>query len=111
MKKGIKTKNQIAGVDVGGTFTDLISTNPNDNSLSFVKVPTTIKNQALGVMKAILREAIAGALLGLLMLLVVVPFAWWRGDGPLVGAAVGISLMAITTLAATAGAALPLLAT
>ncbi len=55
------------------------------------------------------REAVAGALLGLLMLVVVVPFAWWRGDGPLVGMAVGISLMAITTLAATAGAALPLL--
>ena len=43
------------------------------------------------------------------MLLVVVPFAWWQGDGPLVGAAVGISLLAITTLAATAGAALPLM--
>ena len=60
-------------------------------------------------MKAVFREAVAGALLGLLMLLVVVPFAWWRGEGPLVGMAVGISLMAITTLAATAGAALPLL--
>ena len=43
------------------------------------------------------------------MLLFVVPFAWWQGEGPLIGAAVGISLMAITTLAATAGAALPLL--
>jgi magnesium transporter len=59
-------------------------------------------------MKAVVREAIAGALLGMLMLLVVVPFAWWRGEGPLVAAAVGISLMAITILAATAGAALPL---
>ena len=43
------------------------------------------------------------------MLCFVVPFAWWQGEGPLVGAAVGISLIAITTLAATAGAALPLL--
>ena len=60
-------------------------------------------------MKAVLREAMAGGLLGLLRLLVVVPFAWWRGESLLVGAAVGISLMAITTLAATAGAALPLL--
>ena len=33
MKKGIKTNNQIAGVDVGGTFTDLISTNPNDKGV------------------------------------------------------------------------------
>ncbi len=58
MKKGIKTKNQIAGVDVGGTFTDLISTNPNDNSLSFVKVPTTIKNQALGVMDSFRKSSL-----------------------------------------------------
>ena len=43
------------------------------------------------------------------MLVVVVPFAWWRGESPVGGAAVGISLIAITTLAATAGAALPLL--
>ena len=58
MKKGIKTKNQIAGVDVGGTFTDLISTNPNDNSLSFVKVPTTVKNQALGVMDSLRKSSL-----------------------------------------------------
>ncbi len=70
---------------------------------------STQRIQNLGLMKAVFRETIAGALLGLLMLLVVVPFAWWRGEGPLVGAAVGISMMAITTLAATAGAALPLL--
>ena len=43
------------------------------------------------------------------MLLFVVPFAWWQGEGPLIAAAVGISLVAITTLAATAGASLPLL--
>ena len=70
---------------------------------------STQRIQALGVFKAIFRETIAGALLGLLMLAVVVPFAWWQGNGPLVGAAVGISLLAITTLAATAGAALPLM--
>ena len=70
---------------------------------------STQRIQSLGVFKAIFREAMAGALLGLLMLIVVVPFAWWQGNGPLVGAAVGISLLAITTLAATAGAALPLM--
>ena len=70
---------------------------------------STQRIQSLGVFRAILREAMAGALLGLLMLVVVVPFAWWQGEGPLVGAAVGISLLAITTLAATAGAALPLM--
>ena len=61
MKNGIKTNNQIAGVDVGGTFTDLISTNPNDKGLSFVKVPTTVKNQALGVMDS-LRKSVAPAI-------------------------------------------------
>ncbi len=70
---------------------------------------STQRIQRLGLLRAILREAFAGALLGILMALFVVPFAWWQGQGPLVATAVGISLMAITTLAATAGAALPLL--
>ncbi len=90
----------------------LIGTGGNvgaQSSTVVIRGLSTQRIQTLGILKAILREAIAGALLGLLMLLVVVPFAWWRGDSPLVGAAVGISLMAITTLAATAGAALPLL--
>ena len=90
----------------------LIGTGGNvgaQSSTVVIRGLSTQRIQALGSFKAILREAIAGALLGLLMLLIVVPFAWWRGEGPLVGAAVGISLLAITTLAATAGAALPLL--
>ena len=90
----------------------LIGTGGNvgaQSSTVVIRGLSTQRIQALGPMKAVVREAIAGALLGLLMLVVVVPFAWWRGESPLVGAAVGISLMAITTLAATAGAALPLL--
>ena len=90
----------------------LIGTGGNvgaQSSTVVIRGLSTQSIQALGVMKAICREAIAGALLGVLMLIVVVPFAWWRGEGPLVGTAVGISLIAITTLAATAGAALPLL--
>ncbi len=89
----------------------LIGTGGNvgaQSSTVVIRGLSTQRIQALGPFKAIGREAIAGAILGLLMLVVVVPFAWWRGEGPLVGAAVGISLMAITTLAATAGAALPL---
>ena len=43
------------------------------------------------------------------MMIVVFPFALWQGEGPLIAAAVGISLISITTLAATAGAILPLL--
>ena len=79
------------------------------SSTVIIRGLSTQSIQSLGVVKAIFRETIAGALLGLLMLIVVVPFAWWRGEGPLIASAVGISLMAITTLAATAGAALPLL--
>jgi len=41
------------------------------------------------------------------MMLVVFPFAWWQGEGPLIASAVGISLISITTLAATTGAILP----
>ena len=63
----------------------------------------------MGALKAISKEAITGALLGILMLIVVIPFAWWQGEGLLIGLAVGISLLSITTLAATAGALLPLL--
>ncbi len=70
---------------------------------------STQRIQRMGLLRAISREAFAGALLGILMSLFVVPFAWWQGQGPLVATAVGISLMAITTLAATAGAALPLI--
>ena len=90
----------------------LIGTGGNvgaQSSTVVIRGLSTQRIQALGVMQVILREAVAGALLGLLMLLVVVPFAWWRGDSLLIGAAVGISLFAITTLAATAGAGLPLL--
>ena len=59
--------------------------------------------------RVVVKEAITGALLGILMILVVLPFAWWQGEGPLIASAVGISLISITTLAATAGAILPLL--
>ncbi len=90
----------------------LIGTGGNvgaQSSTVVIRGLSTQRIQDLGMWKAVLRESIAGALLGLLMLVFVVPFAWWQGEGPLIGAAVGISLMAITTLAATAGAALPLL--
>jgi len=70
---------------------------------------STQRIQRLGLLRAVARESVAGALLGILMAIFVVPFAWWQGQGPLVATAVGISLMAITTLAATAGASLPLL--
>ncbi|OGA65404.1 MAG: hydantoinase [Betaproteobacteria bacterium RIFCSPLOWO2_12_FULL_67_28] len=48
--------NWIAGIDVGGTFTDLIALDPVSREVRLAKVPTTPENQAFGVMAA-LREA------------------------------------------------------
>ncbi|QCH15056.1 magnesium transporter [Synechococcus sp. CB0101] len=91
----------------------LIGTGGNvgaQSSTVVIRGLSTQRIQSLGPAKAIGREAIAGALLGLLMMLVVVPWsAYVSGGNWLVASAAGISLVAITTLAATAGAALPLL--
>ncbi len=91
----------------------LIGTGGNvgaQSSTVVIRGLSTQRIQGLGPALAIGREAIAGALLGLLMLLVVVPWsAYVSGGNWLVAGAAGGSLVAITTLAATAGAALPLL--
>jgi magnesium transporter len=91
----------------------LIGTGGNvgaQSSTVVIRGLSTQRLQSLGPLLAIGREALAGGLLGLLMLLVVVPWAAYVSQGNwLVAAAAGISLVAITTLAATAGAALPLL--
>ena len=41
-----------AGVDVGGTFTDLVILDPVTGALKMAKVPTTLPNQAGGVLAA-----------------------------------------------------------
>ncbi|MBL8704023.1 MAG: hydantoinase/oxoprolinase family protein [Rhodospirillales bacterium] len=43
----------IVGVDVGGTFTDLIAIDPVTRGVRVAKVPTTVENQAFGVLGAI----------------------------------------------------------
>ena len=43
----------VLGIDVGGTFTDLIYVDKENNIIEFAKVPTSPKNQAFGVMEAI----------------------------------------------------------
>ena len=43
----------IAGIDVGGTFTDLIAVEPTSGEVRLAKVPTTPQNQAFGVLAAI----------------------------------------------------------
>ncbi len=90
----------------------LIGTGGNvgaQSSTVVIRGLSTQRLQALGPWRAIVRELLAGALLGALLAVVVVPWAWVMGGSPLVAASAGISLVAITTLAATAGAALPLL--
>ncbi len=47
---------QVVGVDVGGTFTDLILMDPTTGSVRLAKVPSTPDNQAFGVLDA-LQEA------------------------------------------------------
>ena len=46
-------KNHIIGVDVGGTFTDLIVTDTAGGEPRIAKVPSTLDNQAFGVLAAI----------------------------------------------------------
>jgi N-methylhydantoinase A len=57
----------IAGIDVGGTFTDLIAVETASGKVRLAKVPTTPENQAYGVIAA-LEEA--GIALGELALIV-----------------------------------------
>ena len=90
----------------------LIGTGGNVGSQSstvVIRGLSTQRLQSLGPAMAIGRELVAGALLGLLMVVVVVPWAAYVSGSWVVAGAAGISLVVITTMAATAGAALPLL--
>ena len=44
---------RVIGVDVGGTFTDLVLTDPATGRVRLAKVPSTLDNQARGVMNAV----------------------------------------------------------
>ena len=44
---------QIVGVDVGGTFTDLIFLDEKTGEVRIAKVPSTPENQAFGVLNAL----------------------------------------------------------
>ncbi|TYR33968.1 hydantoinase/oxoprolinase family protein [Mesorhizobium microcysteis] len=43
----------VAGIDVGGTFTDLLLLEPDSGRVRVGKVPTTVHNQAFGVVSAL----------------------------------------------------------
>ncbi|MDQ6685698.1 MAG: hydantoinase/oxoprolinase family protein, partial [Pseudomonadota bacterium] len=45
--------SQIAGVDVGGTFTDLVLIDGASGEVRLAKVPTTVDNQSFGVIAAL----------------------------------------------------------
>ena len=47
------TGGKIIGVDVGGTFTDLVMVDRKSGALRIAKTPTTLDNQAFGVMSAL----------------------------------------------------------
>lgn len=49
----------IVGIDVGGTFTDLIGIEPEQGKVALAKVPTTLDNQAFGVLAALEKGGIA----------------------------------------------------
>jgi N-methylhydantoinase A len=51
--------NSLVGIDVGGTFTDLVLIERSTGAVRVAKVPTTIENQAVGVLTAIERAGAA----------------------------------------------------
>ncbi|SFU62661.1 N-methylhydantoinase A [Methylobacterium sp. 174MFSha1.1] len=60
---------RVAGIDVGGTFTDLLLTEADQSGVRvrLAKVPTTIRNQAEGVLAAISAAEVAPADLDLVI--------------------------------------------
>ena len=52
-KNGTECLGDLIGVDVGGTFTDLIKLDQNTGKVRLAKVASTIENQAFGVLQSI----------------------------------------------------------
>jgi len=57
----------IAGIDVGGTFTDLIALDSTTGEVRLAKVPTTAENQAFGVLAALDQAKVPLPALGMLV--------------------------------------------
>ncbi|MDT8326074.1 MAG: hydantoinase/oxoprolinase family protein [Roseovarius sp.] len=58
---------QMAGIDVGGTFTDLVQLDPHSGKVRLAKVPSTTENQAHGVIEALAAAACDLATLDLIV--------------------------------------------
>lgn len=48
----------VIGIDVGGTFTDLVQLDPGSGTIRLAKTPTTPENQAFGVLDALDQAAV-----------------------------------------------------
>ncbi len=48
-----RTSGQVVGVDVGGTFTDLVFIDQTSGAVQLAKVASTLDNQAYGVLDAV----------------------------------------------------------
>lgn len=57
----------IVGVDVGGTFTDLVMVDPATGAIRIAKTPTTLDNQAFGVLSALDDAGVDLSTLGLIV--------------------------------------------
>ncbi len=60
-------RGALAGVDVGGTFTDLVLFDPAAAVVRLAKVPSTLDNQAYGVLAALEEAGVALADIGLIV--------------------------------------------
>ncbi|MCG6903335.1 MAG: hydantoinase/oxoprolinase family protein [Rhodobacter sp.] len=49
----VQASRQVVGVDVGGTFTDMVMIDPSSGAVRLAKVSTTPENQAVGVLNAL----------------------------------------------------------
>ncbi len=67
-RRAVRTR-RISGIDVGGTFTDLLihETGPDGPAVRIAKVPTTLPNQAEGVLSAIAQAGVTPADIDLLI--------------------------------------------
>ncbi len=71
-KNGINSGSVVAGIDVGGTFTDLILIDTRSGTdmgprVRVAKTPTTIENQAFGVVNAIRETGVPASEIGLIV--------------------------------------------
>ena len=69
IKNAARTSRRIAGIDIGGTFTDLLlyEDGASGPSLKLAKIPTTVANQAEGVLAAIAATGVSPADIDLLI--------------------------------------------